>query len=152
VSLADELEKTWGKKKVPEKKKKKEKPIEPEKEPQEFDDLYEESAKAKLEQEVLKAEQLKYKNERERLKLMQEARELIKFDMAEFLFFGFMEKTNFEILRLLRKIEPVIKDLCNENQPMELINRLTHDLEAIIKDIKRQQQETVKNWKEESND
>ena len=132
---------------IPEKKPKK---IVKEKPPvDDFADLIDKSRIAELKQEILKAEQLEYKNEREKIKLMQESQELVKFDLAEFLFFGFMEKTNNEILRLLRKIEPVIKDLCQENQPIELINRLTHDLEAIIKDIKKQQKQTVKKWKSE---
>jgi hypothetical protein len=115
----------------------------------EIDDLLEKANKAKLNQEILKAEQLEYKIEQEKLKLKKDSGELIEYAMADYLFTGFMEKTNFQILTLIKKIEPKIINLCQENEPHELLRLLNRELEAIIVDIKRQQKHDVKNWEKD---
>jgi hypothetical protein len=109
--------------------------------------LYEKSTEAKLQLDILKAEQLEYKIKQEQIKLERETGNLIEYEMAEYLFFGFMKKTNSQILTLIKKIEPDIKNLCQENQPDELLRELQRNLESIIKDIQNQQKKDVKDWK-----
>ena len=113
------------------------------------DELTEQARIAQLEQEISKAENLKYKTEQERLKLKRAAGDLIEFDLAEYLFIGFMARTNAELLRLMKKIEPVIVNMCNENNPKGVIKRITRDIESIMKDIKDQQAEEILKWKKD---
>jgi len=114
-----------------------------------IEELAEEAARARLEQEILKAKLLEYKTEQEQLKLMKESGGLIEYALADFLFIGFMELTNSQILSLLKKIEPVIVNMCIENNPKGILKRLTRDLESIIRDTKDNQAEAVKKWRTE---
>ncbi len=113
----------------------------------EMAELYEKSTEARLKLDILKAEQLEYKIKQEQIKLERETGNLIEYEMAEYLFFGFMKKTNNQILTLIKKIEPDIKNLCQENQPDELLRELQRNIESIIKDIQNQQKKDVKDWK-----
>lgn len=122
---------------------------EPTQEEKEYDVIYEQARIAKLEQEILKAQLLEYKNEQEKLKLMKESGGLIEYALADYLFVGFMELTNSQILQLMKKIEPVVVNMCKENDPKAILKRLTRDLEAIIRDVKDNQAAAVKTWKKE---
>jgi hypothetical protein len=101
---------------------------------------------AQLEQEISKAVVLKYKAEQEGIKLKKESGDLIEYAMADYLFTGFMETTNFQLLTFLRKIEPDIKNYCKENEPMDLIAQINKGLETILIDVKKQQKEEIKKW------
>lgn len=112
-----------------------------------MEQLHIESAMAKLRDPILKAENLSYKIEQEKLKLEKEAGNLIDFELAEYLFFGYIERANTEILRLTHKIKPIIINLCNENKPEAIIKRFNRELEAILIEIKDSQKIDVKQWR-----
>lgn len=114
-----------------------------------FADLIDKSRIAELEQEIFKAKSMKYKADQDFIKLKKESGDLIEYAMADYLFAGFMELTNFQILTFLRKIEPDIKNFCKENEPMELIKQMSLGLEGILQDVKKQQKEEVKKWKKD---
>lgn len=152
MSLADELEKQWGlePKKKPQKAiKEKQKTIVVSDES--FDDpydseLHEKATIAKLEQEISKAETMKYKAEQERLKLKRSAGEVMEFEKGDMLFFGFMEKCSIEILRVMDKFEPVIKNLTAENDYKAIVLTVNRELENILVNIQEEQETAVSMW------
>jgi hypothetical protein len=109
-------------------------------------DLIEDANTAKLEQEISKAETMKYKAEQERLKLKRAAGEVMEFDKGDLLFFGFIDKASFEILRVMDKFEPVIKNLTAENDYKKIILTVNRELENILVNIQEEQATTVNNW------
>lgn len=160
ASLTDELMKKWGvpggSEKVvePEKPKSPKKTNRPTKEKvavstpvsSSYQDLVDQAREAELKQEIYKADQLAYKIEQERLKLEKESGKLIEYSLAEFLFIGFMEKTNLQMLGMIKKLEPDLINLCRENEPQELLRLLTTNIESVVIDIKNQQKKDVENW------
>ncbi|NCC66405.1 MAG: hypothetical protein EOM15_17350 [Spirochaetia bacterium] len=114
------------------------------------DKLELESISARLKLPILKAEQLEYKNEQERLKLEREAMNLIEYQLAEYAFFSFMEKTTSEILRTVKKIKPQIINLCMENEPEKILSLLQSEIELMITRMKDQQKKAIEEWKEEN--
>jgi len=110
------------------------------------DELYNLASTAKLEQEISKAETMKYKAEYERLKLKRAAGEVMEFDKGDLLFFGFIDKASFEILRVMDKFEPVIKNLTAENDYKKIILTVNRELENILVNIQEEQATTVDNW------
>jgi hypothetical protein len=111
-----------------------------------YADLIEDANTAKLEQEISKAETMKYKAEQERLKLKRAAGEVMEFDKGDLLFFGFIDKASFEILRVMDKFEPVIKNLTAENDYKKIILTVNRELENILVNIQEEQATTVNNW------
>ena len=123
---------------------KRKKPTKAEKELQE---LHEEAQKAALMEPILKVKKLEFETERKENDLRKQAGELIEFSLAEYLFFGYMEKANNEILRLVKKLKPIIINLVNEQEPEELLKRLQRELETILVDLKDQQKRDLMNWR-----
>jgi hypothetical protein len=167
LNLAEEIAKKWGE--APPKKKKKTKK-KPEKivvvedpvkfdeelkkvfidEPAEYDsELHEKATVAKLEQEISKAETMKYKAEQERLKLKRAAGEVMEFDKGDLLFFGFIDKCSLEILRVMDKFEPVIKNLTAENDYKSIILTVNRELENVLTNIQEEQNTAVDDWRKE---
>ena len=140
-------------KKVEEPQQKKEKPVEKKikksKDMIDLENLERKYRIAILKEPILKTEKLHYIVEQEKLKIEKEAGNLIEYEFAEFLFFGYLEKANTEFCRLMKKIQPIIINLCNENKPKAIIKRFNREIESIIIDIKARQAEDAKNWKKE---
>jgi len=111
-----------------------------------FAELISKSRKAELEQEISKAETMKYKAEQERLKLKRAAGEVMEFNKGEILFFGFIDKASFEMLRLMDKFEPVIKNLTAENDYKSIILTVNRELENILQNIQEEQATAVDDW------
>lgn len=158
ASLTDKLMKEWGVNPAPEKDPPKPPPAPPKKKnpkvevavstpvSSSYQDLVDQAREAELKQEIYKADQLAYKIEQERLKLEKESAKLIEYSLAEFLFIGFMEKTNLQMLGMIKKLEPDLINLCRENEPQELLRLLTTNIESVVIDIKNQQKKDVENW------
>jgi len=110
-------------------------------------ELIELSNIAQHEQEISKAETMKYKAEYERLKLKRAAGEVMEFSRGELLFFGFIDKASFEMLRLMDKFEPVIKNLAAENDYKAIILTVNRELENILVNIQEEQNTAVEDWR-----
>jgi len=111
--------------------------------------LIEESQRANLEEQILKNEKIRYQNEQERLKLMKNAGELIEFSLAEFLFTGYIEKLNTDILGMMKRLEPILTNLIKESDTKGVIKRVNKEIRSILIDVKKSQSDDVRKWKRE---
>lgn len=159
---------TTTKKSEPKKTTQPTKPIHPQEtkiDPEEkFNLLREQSMEATLTIPVKKLQLDMYKIENERLKLKRLAGDLIDFALAEFLFFGYMERINAEKLmfpkKLAPRIEQVLTDTISRAEDPQKINtkELTNEIvrwvireeEEIIRSVKAHQQEDLKSWQGET--
>lgn len=116
------------------------------------------SAQAQLEIHIQKVELNKYKIEQEKLALKKEAANLIEWDLCEFLFTGYMERINRELLafpkRISKNIELAIQDAAQTKQTPEAVaaivaKLITRETETIIREVKAAQKAEVEAWKSE---
>jgi len=122
-----------------------------------LNDLKIKSVNAKLLQEVQKWELNKYELEKKRVELQQQAGDIIETPLAEFLFVGYLEKANRELLampkRIIREIGLIIKDGIYTKEDEKKITDKTmkvvaREIEVILRDVKKQQKKDIKNWRE----
>lgn len=109
--------------------------------------LIQKSTRAKLEEQILKNEQIRYKNEQEKIKLLKGAGELIEYSLADFLFIGYMEKASSDLLGMMKRLEPIIINLVKEGDCKGIIKRVNKDIKAILIEVKKSQAEDVRKWR-----
>lgn len=115
----------------------------------ELHDLIRRSQIAGLEEQIIKNEIARAKAELEKMKLKREAGELIEFKLAEFLFLGYLEKLNVELLSLTKKLEPIIDNLVKERDTRGVLKRFSREFENIINEVKKAQEKDLQEWDEE---
>ena len=133
-------------------KKRKKNPVkeDPQEEELDEDNIIRKSIYAKAKQEILKAEQLEYKNQQERLKLKKESMNLIEYQFAEYAFFSFMERSNQALLRMVKKLKPKIVNYCMENEPENILKLMQQEIELTIKTTKDDQKKALTSWMAEN--
>lgn len=114
---------------------------------QDFGELIGDAQRAKLEKSISDSDISKYKAQQEKLKLMKQSGEVMEFDKGDMLFFGFIEKGSIESLRVTKKLQAKIKNLCDENDPKGIMNIIDRELENVFVNIQEEQMETVENWR-----
>lgn len=116
------------------------------------------SAQAQLEIHIQKVELNKYKIEQEKLALKKEAANLIEWDLCEFLFTGYMERINRELLafpkRISKNVELAIHDGAQTGKTPEataavICKLITRETETILREVKAAQKVEVETWKQE---
>lgn len=112
-------------------------------------ELTEQAAEAKLREQISKAELAAYKVEKESLALKKAAGDVQETAFAEFLYYGYMEKCNLDLLRMMKRIEPMIENMVNDHNTAGIIKRINNEITTILKSIQKQQDEDRKNWKKE---
>lgn len=104
---------------------------------------------AKMQQEIYKAELAAYKVEKESMEVKKAAGDIMQTDFGEFLFFGYMERCNLDLLRLMKRIEPMIENMVNDKNTRGIVKRINSEITNILKGIQKQQAEDAKNWRRE---
>lgn len=147
----------------------------------EIEQLAERAQRAKLEEPILKNEGYRLKHEQDRIKLQKEAGNLIEWELAQFLFTGYLERINTETLMFPKKFEnkieqmihdllirsPIISTITDESTKtavIEILNQIDkkslarelvklniREHEEIIRTVKAAQQDDIANWNEERN-
>lgn len=113
----------------------------------------EDEAEAKARKAIADADLAEYKARNEQIKLDSLERRIIKTDEAEFLFFGFLDKTTQEALRasktMLTRIEHAITD---NSDPADAAREVTiilrNEIESIIRQTKKDQKISMKEYYE----
>lgn len=115
------------------------------------------SRRAQLEIHIQKVDLNKYKIEQERLKLEQAAGKLVEWSVCEYLFLGYLERINRELLsypaRLEKKIELAIQEGVHATLPPsqiagEVRKMIVRENEAVIKETKAAQKKDIEGWEE----
>ena len=112
-------------------------------------DLTIESHIAQLKKQPLKNEAQEFINERKKLELLKEAGDVMEFQVGDFLFFGYMEKCNNDIISMTKKLKLKITNFVNERDVDGLIKLIDKEHKSILSTIKKNQKKDVKNWQKE---
>lgn len=113
------------------------------------DELFRLAGKAKAREQIAKAQLAEYKVQQERLAIEKDAGHLIEWDLAKFLFTGYLEKLNIETLNIFKKNEAFIVNYCAENDPKGLVSFLKREFENILIEIKKKQKHDIERWRRE---
>jgi len=90
------------------------------------------------------------KNEILYLQMQKNSGNVIEYALAEFLFLGHLEKLHIDLLRIGKKIEPIIDNLVKERRTREIIKRYQNEIETSIREVKKASAEDVKKWDKEN--
>jgi hypothetical protein len=115
----------------------------------ELHELVQKSQIATLEEQIIKNDISRAKAEQEKMKLKRQAGELIERRLAEFLYFGHIEKLYIEILTLTKKLEPIIDNLVKERDTRGVVKRLDRELQNILAEVRKAQEKDLEEWEEE---
>lgn len=107
------------------------------------------SRKAKALHPVLRNRALHAKLKEQEILLKIKLGDLIDFKTAEYLFFGYMEKINLELMSLTKKIKPIIDSFVNEKNSDGLITHLLIEYKSILHNVKENQAKDVQSWRKE---
>ena len=116
---------------------------------EEYDSLDNKARKAILIKQIKEAELIAYKTEMASMELKKAAGLLIEKNLAEFLYFGYLEKINFEIIGLTKRNETRIENLYNEKDFKGLIKMMDRELKNILINVKKNSLESVEEWRKE---
>jgi len=107
------------------------------------------SYRADLEAQILKNESQSYENELKKTKLQKENGNLIELSLAKYLFTGYMEKLNIELLGLSKKIFPMIDNMVKEKDSKGIVKRYDREFQNILVGIRKAQSDDLEEWTEE---
>lgn len=113
----------------------------------ELEELGKKASRAALEEQIYKTELVKFKTEKEKMAIEKEAGILIEFDLANFLFFSYMEKMNLQMLGLMKRNQARLENLIKERDPKGVEKLVNREIKNILIDIKKQQQKDLDEWK-----
>ena len=102
----------------------------------------------KLEEEL---REKRIKNQTLEIKLRRANFQVIDWDLANFLFFGYAEKLSADLVKLPAKLKMVVDNLVSENDADGIIKRFERELTSVIREIKKAQALDVRKWREENN-
>lgn len=122
--------------------------------------LQELSIQADLSQPIIKLRLQKYKIEAEKLQLERNAGNLISRELSEFLYTGYLDRLNREMLQYANKIEANVELLLNEMQmklkageevdsheeSKKVTLMIRNETEEIIREVKNAQKKNLKEW------
>jgi hypothetical protein len=114
----------------------------------EFDKLYHKAARAKLVGEIQKTEIQKFKLEQEKMELKKKAGQIAEFSFMDFLYFGYMEKINLDLLGMMKRLEPLLINRVKEQDHKGIIKLVDKEINSILVEIKKSQAKDLKNWEE----
>ena len=100
----------------------------------------------KLEADVKEKE---IKNEISYLEMQKKSGNIIDFNLANYLFFSYMEKANVDFLRAAKKNEARIDNFVKEGKTREIVKLFENEATAILKEIIKSQKLSLEKWKDE---
>lgn len=89
-------------------------------------------------------------NQQAKRKLHKEDFTLIEWQLAMYLFFGYFEKFNNELLKLSDKLETPVRNMTAEGDADGILKRYQREHESLLKEVKKSQALDLKNWKKEN--
>lgn len=112
-------------------------------------DLWRQSKAAKMNEQILKTKKLEYAVEKEHLSLQSAAQEVVEVGFAEFLWYGYMEKMNVDLLGMMKRLDPIIDNLVKAGDSAGVRKRIEKEITAIIHEVKKAQKAEAIKWRRE---
>lgn len=131
------------KKETEKKETEKKKPFDPE-----YEKLKNRSANSVLMKHLQVEELNQLKIENEKLTFLKNAGKVADVKFMDFLYFGYMEKANLDLMKMVKKIRVLYEPLVPVKVLKECIDILSDEISYVLKSIKKKQAEEVKNWKD----
>ncbi len=113
----------------------------------ELQELIDRSSKAELMKPIQLEELQKFKIEQEKIKLLTTSKDLVQVPFAEFLYYGYIEKCNIDMLAMCRKLKPKIISAVNEKDVVTVVNLINREISSTLETIRVSQERDVKNWR-----
>jgi hypothetical protein len=112
-----------------------------------LDELVKASQIANLEEQVLKNDGIRYTNETKKIELEKKAKNIIDLSLAEFLYFGYMEKIGIEILMMTKKLRDKIEVKVQDNDAAGILKLIDREHETILREVKKAQVDDLEKWR-----
>ncbi|MCP4393218.1 MAG: hypothetical protein GY804_02970, partial [Alphaproteobacteria bacterium] len=92
-----------------------------------IEELTDKASKAMLMKHIQLEELQKFKIEQEKIKLLTTSKDLVQVPFAEFLYYGYIEKCNIDMLAMCRKLKPKIISAVNEKDVVTVVNLINRE-------------------------
>ncbi|MCP4394958.1 MAG: hypothetical protein GY804_11930 [Alphaproteobacteria bacterium] len=112
-----------------------------------IEELTDKASKAMLMKHIQLEELQKFKIEQEKIKLLTTSKDLVQVPFAEFLYYGYIEKCNIDMLAMCRKLKPKIISAVNEKDVVTVVNLINREISSTLETIRVSQERDVKNWR-----
>lgn len=115
------------------------------------------AVRAKYSQEIQKYDLNNIALEKKRIELKLQAGDIVETTLAEFIFIGYLEKLNRELLampkRIIREVGLIVKDGIYTKEDEKTITTkmmkvVDREIEVILRDVKKQQKKDITNWRD----
>lgn len=116
---------------------------------EDIEELSKASYIANLKEQVLKNDGIHFQNEIKKMSLLKSAKNVISVDYAEFVYFGYMEKINVELLMMTKKLKSKIEARMKEHDLSGILRLIDREHETIIRETKKNQAEDAEKWRAE---
>ena len=112
-----------------------------------IDNLIEEAQRAVLIKQIKEAALITFKTDKEEIELKKSAGELIEYSLADFLFFGYLEKVNTELIQITKRNAARLGNMIKDKDEAGVYKLINSEIKAVIKEVKRSQAEAIESWK-----
>lgn len=108
--------------------------------------LKQEAAVAELNEQIFKTKKLEIGYEEARLAANVNAQKLLERDFASYIYFGYLEKLNVDLLGMMKRLFPRVLNLVHAQDAAGIRKLIEAELSAIIRDVKKAQADELAAW------
>lgn len=114
----------------------------------EYEKLRTKSTHAQLYKHIQVEELNHLKIENERVNFLKNAGRVAEISFMDFLYIGYMEKCNLDLIRMVKKLKHRWKPLLEKEILDKITDMLTKEVSYVLRGVKEKQKEEVENWKD----
>ena len=118
-------------------------------EDKEYELLVSKSSHAQLYKHIQLEELNHLKIENERVNFLKNAGKVAELSFMDFLYFGYMEKCNLDLLKMVKKLKHRYRTFLDVEKLDKVIELLEREINYVLKGVKDKQKEELENWKNE---
>lgn len=114
----------------------------------EYEKLRTQSTHAQLYKHIQVEELNHLKIENERVNFLKNAGRVAELSFMDFLYFGYMEKCNLDLIRMVKKLNHRWKPLLDKETLDKITDMLSKEVSYVLRGVKEKQKEEVESWKD----
>lgn len=114
-----------------------------------MEELVNASQVANLREQILKNEKLSHEISIKQIELNKKSKNIIDISLAEFLYFGYMEKIGIELLMMTKKLRDKIEAKVQDNDSPGILKLIDREIETILREVKKAQKDDLEKWRKE---